>query len=76
MAEFYDELFNVYIVEDFDVDVIYPDGSKDEMYLTKIPKRGDIIRGYIVEKIIPYEKNKENECEARIELIRKEDFKK
>ena len=76
MAEFYDELFDVYIPNDFDVDIIYPDGSKAEMFLIKIPKRGDIIRGYIVNKIIPYEKNKEFECEARIELIRKEDFKK
>ena len=76
MAEFYDELFNIDPIVDYDVDVIYPDGSKDEMFLNEIPKRGDIIRGYIVNKIIPYEKNKEFECEARIELIRKEDFKK
>lgn len=76
MAEFYDELLNYEPIVDYDVDIIYPDGSKDEMFLNSIPKRGDIIRGYVVNKIIPYEKNKEFECEARVELIRKEDYKK
>jgi hypothetical protein len=76
MAEFYDELLNIDPIVDYDVDIIYPDGTKDEMYLETIPKRGDIIRGYIVDKIIHYKMNEKNECEARIELTRKEDFKK
>jgi len=73
MAEFFDEVFDYEPIVDYDVDIIYPDGSKDEMYLSEIPKIGDMIRGYIVCKITPYVKNKENECEARIELKRKED---
>lgn len=75
MAEFYDEVLDYEPDVDYDVDVIFPDGTKIEMFLTSIPKIGDMIRGYLVNKIIPYEKNKEFECEARIELIRKEDFK-
>lgn len=75
MAEFYDEIFDDKKI-DFDVDIIYPDGSKEEMYLDNIPSRGEMMLGYIVNKILLYEKNKENECEARIELIRKKDYKK
>ena len=73
MAEFYDELLDVNIPNDIDVDVIYPDGSKDEMYLPKLPKVGEMLRGYIIEKIIIMEVKTENDCEARIELKRKED---
>ncbi len=76
MAEFYDEVLNYEPDVDYDIDVIFPDGSKIEMFVNAVPKRGDIIRGYVVNKITPYEKNKEYECEARIELIRKKDYVK
>jgi len=72
MAEFYDEIFDVGHVVDFDVDVIYPDGSKDEMYLIKMPKVGEMLRGYIISKVILNKNPKENELDARIELKRKE----
>jgi len=75
MAEFYDEVLNYEPDVDYDIDVIFPDGTKVEMFVIEVPKVGDIIHGYIVNKIIPYVKNKEFTCEARIELIRKKDFK-
>jgi len=73
MAEFYDELFDVLPINDMDVDIIYPDGSKSEMYVQKLPTIGEMFCGHIVDKVIINKKYKENECEARIELIRKKD---
>lgn len=73
MNKFYDELLDTNIPNDVDVDIIYPDGSKDEMYLPKLPKIGEMLRGYVIEKIIMMEVKTENDCEARIELKRKED---
>ena len=75
MVEFYDEVFDTGEI-DYDIDIIYPDGSKKEMFLSVMPKVGDKIFGCIVNKIIINENCKENECFARIELKRKEELKK
>ncbi len=71
MAEFYDEVFDERKI-DYDVDIIYPDGTKTEMFLERIPKVGEMMFGHIVSKITLESISKDNECEARIELKRKE----
>ena len=74
MAEFYDELFDVEDVPDFDVNVIFPDGSKVEMFLPTVPNVGDIMKGYIIEKIIVSENYKDGEFYGSIILNRREDL--
>lgn len=72
MAEFYDEVFyDGNQKDEYDVDIIYPDGSSTEMFLDEVPVIGDIIFGYVVNKVIKTENWKEGDCFARIELSRR-----
>lgn len=73
MAEFYDELFNVEDIPDYDVDVIFPDGTKLEMYLPNPPKVGDMLKGYIIERIELSDNYKDGEFYARIILKKRKD---
>lgn len=68
MSEFYDELFDVEDVPDYDVDVIFPDGTLLEMYLPNPPQVGDLLKGSIIEKIEVSEDYKDGEFYGRIIL--------
>lgn len=73
MSEFYDELFDVDDVPDYDVDLIFPDGGKLEMFLPNPPKVGDMLKGYIIERIELSENYKDGEFYGRIILKRRKE---
>jgi hypothetical protein len=73
MAEFYDELFNVEDIPDYDVDVCFPDGTSVEMYLPTQPKVGDILKGFVIEKIEISKDYKDGEFYGRIILKRRKE---
>jgi len=68
MSEFYDELFDVEDIPDFDVDVIFPDGTKIEMFLPTKPQVGDILKGCVIKKIELNENYKDGEFYGRLIL--------
>lgn len=72
MAEFYDEIFDVEDIPDYDVDVVFPGGGgMIEMFLPNQPKVGDILKGYVVDRIELNKDYKDGEFYGRIILKRK-----
>ncbi len=73
MSEFYDELFDVEDIPDYDVDVVFPDGTITEMFLPNKPKVGEILKGSIINKVIVSKDYVDGEFYARVELKRRKE---